>query len=419
MIKINKDYNDFDEFFINEFNDTNLKKAYQNFVKKTELIKKISEEKYTLKQNILPYAIKQLHIEGFRGIKDTNISNLEIDSQWIFLAGNNGAGKTSILQAIALGLWGQADSLDKQYQNSNIGLELYTKEKTIINNLNNKSAFTKIHNFVAYGPSRLSMQSTSSENEEKEESSKTYNIFNDNGMLLNIESELSRWSQIPSYKNRYETIKFLLIEILNISDIKVDEKNYKKLLYKEKEENSESAFEWIEFKNLASGYRNIIGMIGDLILRFYKIEENQNLNPKDFEGIVLIDEFDLHLHPKWQKKLVEILTTSFKKIQFIVSTHSVIPLLGAPQNSILLKVDRNVEKGIFIERINLNLKVLLPETILTSELYDFKTITHKDLDNISDLRTENNYDELLFNNNVNKKLKQYAEISDYPTDLFE
>jgi len=383
------------------------------------LIKKISQEKYTQKTNILPFAIKQILIENFRGIKKAIISELEIDSQWIFLAGNNGAGKTSILQAIALGLWGQADTLDRQYQNSNIGLELYTNNKTIINNLNDYSDFTKIHNFVAFGPSRLSMQSTSSDNEEKEESSKTYNIFNDNGMLLNIESELSRWSQIPKFKKRYEIIKTILIEILNIKDIKIEEKNYKKLLYKEKEENSDETYEWLEFRNLASGYRNLIGMIGDLILRFYKIDENENKNPKDFEGIVLIDELDLHLHPKWQKKLVEILTTTFKKIQFIVSTHSVIPLLGAPQNSILLKIDRNVEKGIFIERINLNLKVLLPETILTSELYDFKTITHKDLDNFTELRTELYFDEIIFNDNVNKKLKQYSEKSDYPTDLFE
>ena len=40
------------------------------------------------------------------------------------------------------------------------------------------------------------------------------------------------------------------------------------------------------------------------------------------EGVVLIDELDLHLHPDWQKKLVKALRTVFPKIQFIASSHS-------------------------------------------------------------------------------------------------
>jgi len=384
-----------------------------------ELIKDFSEEIYTEKANLLPFAIKQIQIENFRGIKKTGISDLPLDAQWLFLAGNNGAGKTSVIQAIALGLWGQADTLKQQFEDCNIGVEVYTEQQTFINNLKSSATFTKFRHFVAYGPSRLSMQSASADNDEKEESSKTYNIFNDNGMLLNIESELSRWSQIEKFKKRYEDIKNLLIEILNISDIKVDERNYKKLLYQEKEENGEANFEWLEFRNLASGYRSLIGMIGDMLLRFYNIEGNENLHPKEIAGIVLIDELDLHLHPKWQKRLVEVLSSTFKKMQFIVSTHSVIPLLGAPQNSVFLKIDRTVEKGVFIERINLKIKELLPETLLTSELYDFKDITHKDLDDYTNLRTEYTYDELLFNDEVKRRLKLAADKTEYPTDLFE
>ncbi len=415
--------NNFEDFFVNNLDEDNikqlLKKAFHYYTTKIELIKEFSEQTYLDKNQILPYAIKQIQIENFRGIQKTGISNLPIDTQWIFFAGNNGAGKTSVLQAIALGLWGQADTLDKQFGNSNIGIELTNKEQTIINNLKSNTNFTKQENFVAYGPSRLTMQSASSDNADIEENSKTYNIFNDDGMLLNIESELSRWSQIDKFKKRYEDTKILLIEILNIKDIKVDEKNYKKLLYQEKEENSKKAYEWLEFKNLASGYRSLIGMIGDMLLRFYKIKVNENKNPKNIEGIVLIDELDLHLHPKWQKRLVEELSSKFKKIQFIVSTHSIIPLLGAPQNSIFIKVNRNIEKGIFLEKIDLNIKTLLPETLLTSELFDFKNITHKDLGDFSTLQTEYTYDELLFNNEVKRRLKKHAEKENYPTDLFE
>ncbi len=417
-------YYNFALLLIRHFNENEkalklLEKVRQIKKAKPKLIKEISEDIYSNEKGILPYAIKQIQIENFRGIKKTGISDIPIDTQWIFLAGNNGAGKTSIIQSISLGLWGQIDSLDKQFENSNIGIEFKQKYEIIINNLKDDTNFTKFSHFASYGPSRLSMQSASAGNEEIGESSKTYNIFNDDGMLLNIESELSRWCYIDKFKERYENIKNLLIKILDINDIKVDEKNYKKLLYQEKEENEQSNYEWLEFKNLGSGYRSLIGMIGDILLRFYKIEENENKKPNEMEGIVLIDELDLHLHPKWQKRLVEELSSNFKKIQFIVSAHSIIPLLGAPENSFLIKVNRNVEKGIFLERINLKIKNLLPETLLTSELFDFQDITHKDLEDFSELRTERTYNEILQNDEIQEKLNQNTDNEDYPDDLFE
>ena len=45
-------------------------------------------------------------------------------------------------------------------------------------------------------------------------------------------------------------------------------------------------------------------------------------NPFDGNGIVLIDEIDLHLHPRWQQQVVNKLITTFKNIQFILTTHS-------------------------------------------------------------------------------------------------
>lgn len=68
-------------------------------------------------------------------------------------------------------------------------------------------------------------------------------------------------------------------------------------------------------------------MIGDMINRLTRKSVPDDLS--SLEGIVLIDEIDLHLHPKYQRLFVEKLTELFPKIQFIVSTHSSVPLLGA------------------------------------------------------------------------------------------
>ncbi len=79
----------------------------------------------------------------------------------------------------------------------------------------------------------------------------------------------------------------------------------------------------LPFKNLSDGYRNMIGMVADMVYRC--IQLNPGLKEKvltETDGIVLIDELDLHLHPEWQRRVVGDLKRIFPKVQFIVTTHS-------------------------------------------------------------------------------------------------
>ncbi len=80
---------------------------------------------------------------------------------------------------------------------------------------------------------------------------------------------------------------------------------------------------WIQFRNLSDGYKGIISLTADIAYRAIKL--NPQLGERavlDTEGVVLIDEIDMHLHPKWQRHIVEDLKRTFPKIQFIVTTHS-------------------------------------------------------------------------------------------------
>jgi len=62
-------------------------------------------------------------------------------------------------------------------------------------------------------------------------------------------------------------------------------------------------------------------MIGDIARRLSMANPRMD-NPLEGDGIVLIDEIDLHLHPLWQRVIVAKLTEVFPNCQFIVSTHS-------------------------------------------------------------------------------------------------
>lgn len=74
---------------------------------------------------------------------------------------------------------------------------------------------------------------------------------------------------------------------------------------------------------LSDGIRNMLTMVADIAFRMVKL--NPNLGPyaaSDTDGIVLIDEVDMHLHPAWQQSVLLSLQEAFPRIQFIVTTHS-------------------------------------------------------------------------------------------------
>ncbi|MXX07521.1 MAG: AAA family ATPase [Gammaproteobacteria bacterium] len=72
---------------------------------------------------------------------------------------------------------------------------------------------------------------------------------------------------------------------------------------------------------LSDGEKCTLALVGDLARRM-AVANPQVLEPLSSDAVVLIDELDLHLHPAWQRKVINNLTRIFKKTQFIVSTHS-------------------------------------------------------------------------------------------------
>ncbi len=96
------------------------------------------------------------------------------------------------------------------------------------------------------------------------------------------------------------------------------------------------------FRQLSDGYRNMLGVVADLA------ERCVTLNPalgKDAihktPGVVLIDEIDLHLHPKWQRRVVGDLLRAFPLIQFIATSHSpfIIQSLSPNKEVCLINLD--------------------------------------------------------------------------------
>ncbi|MGE8073397.1 N-6 DNA methylase [Serratia ureilytica] len=85
--------------------------------------------------------------------------------------------------------------------------------------------------------------------------------------------------------------------------------------------NEKNEYVKLTLEQLSEGYRNMVALTIDLVRRAYLLNPTSS-NPLAVNGIVLIDEIELHLHPRWQQKILNDLTHLFEKIQFIVTTHS-------------------------------------------------------------------------------------------------
>lgn len=95
---------------------------------------------------------------------------------------------------------------------------------------------------------------------------------------------------------------------------------------------------------LSDGYKCTISLIADIAYRMAV------LNPQlyddvltETDGIVIIDEIDLHLHPKWQKRILRDLMSIFPKVQFIVSTHAPEVINSVKRESIIVLNDNLVQ----------------------------------------------------------------------------
>ncbi|WP_372741033.1 AAA family ATPase [Neptunomonas sp.] len=77
----------------------------------------------------------------------------------------------------------------------------------------------------------------------------------------------------------------------------------------------------LRIEQLSDGYRTTLAMVMDIAARMAEANPDKE-DPLKTEGVVLIDEVDLHLHPGWQQTIIPDLMRTFPNIQFIITTHS-------------------------------------------------------------------------------------------------
>lgn len=102
----------------------------------------------------------------------------------------------------------------------------------------------------------------------------------------------------------------------------------------------------LDLRQLSAGERGMLALVLDLALRLARANPGLADPVKDGSAIVLIDEIELHLHPKWQRTIVRQLTETFRNCQFIATTHSPQTVAAVkPEQVLLLKGSEAIRPG--------------------------------------------------------------------------
>ena len=347
--------------------------------------------------------ILKLRLVNIKCFKEIEIPFESVDGDgrnWSVLVGDNGQGKTTILRSLALGLCDKEgasalrselhgeflrrgtnegsiqiclkDNSEKYTIKTSIRLE--DDEESISQEVfsgdcvNKKKNNVKAKDFernkifaVGYG-ARRSVEGLKYYKEYASVDS-LYTLFNYEFPLWNPEvgaSRVERYSRIE-----WKKLQHVLKEILMLE--KDDKISLEKTgLYFETNRGKDI------FHTLSDGYKSLTSVILDFAS--WNLIYRESFDLDDLSGIFILDEIEQHLHPRWQREIVKILSEQFPNIQFICSTHTPICALGLSDlecESRLFKVS-HVNNHSEVEEFDLvkEFRGYRADQILTSNIFD-------------------------------------------------
>jgi len=142
---------------------------------------------------------------------------------------------------------------------------------------------------------------------------------------------------------------------------------------------------------LSQGFQSVISLIADVVGHIW-LEAEAEVPPAEMEGLILIDEIDLHLHPKWQASLIRSLKAAFPRLQFIATTHSPMVLPGLEADEVFVLRQDETTGDVYVDSTGES-----PRLMTGSELYG----TFFDL-------------EARFAEDVGRRLARYAYLASDP-----
>jgi predicted ATPase len=127
----------------------------------------------------------------------------------------------------------------------------------------------------------------------------------------------------------------------------------------------------IPFGALSDGYRAYVGWVADLAYHLASVAKPGD-ELWDYSGVVLIDEIDLHLHPEWQRCVVERVATALPRMQLVFSTHSPI-VAGTLKRENILVTELASDGSSEVRQLEEHIYGLNADQVLVSSYFNLNT----------------------------------------------
>ena len=160
----------------------------------------------------------------------------------------------------------------------------------------------------------------------------------------------------------------------------------------------------LDIRLLSDGERGILALILDLARRLSQANPKLENPLQDGKAIVLIDELDLHLHPRWQRTIVEKLTQTFPNCQFIATTHSP-QIIGEVEPESILILERGKQPFCPDQSLGMDSNWVLRYLMDASDR-DIKT--QQELDGIESMIQDQRFPE------ANEAIKTLSKLGQFP-----
>lgn len=283
--------------------------------------------------------IERIEIKNFKVIKDITVDFPEPgsgDQGWLMLLGENGAGKSTFLEAFAIAMAGNdylknfnlkaKNLLTHGEKEGSIKIYLIGGNEPIEARFNVKSNVVKVSikkpgtYFLAYGSTRL-FPKGSFQPERTKGMVRAKNLMNPNVALV----DAKKWMlKLNEDKFQYVARALRSVMLLSNEDHIVREDHEIQIVYKDGGHAT--------LDELSDGYQSVVALTVDIMEKLL----TDDTSTESAEGIVLIDEIGTHLHPRWKMRIVRTLREIFRKVQVIATTHDPLCLKGMKQGEVMV-----------------------------------------------------------------------------------
>jgi hypothetical protein len=332
--------------------------------------------------------IRRVEIRNFRTLRRLDFDfpdSKDATTPWLMLLGENGRGKSSVLQAVALALMGDeyrtALGIDPRRlvtwgeQDGSVTVRLTGASEPVVLTFDRDSQEFRCHPsepkilLMAYGATRLLPRPKRDDNDvrvTRRDGTRFANVDNLFDPFIALNDPVEWLTQLDD--DRFATVARALKGLLPLG-------RSDRFLRDAGGIYVEAFGTRLTMDQLSDGYQSVLALATDMM----QVLIHRWSSVKVAEGIVIIDELEAHLHPSWRMRIIGSLRGVFPRLQFLTTTHDPLCLRGLEDGEVMV-MRRDASNRVFAVADLPSVKGLRVDQLLTSEIFGLDSTSDPEID---------------------------------------